>query len=79
MKYILEKKAVEKGFMFTNKAGKSRIKSIEIEIPYKIEGKKSIPDFEKQKKLAEKYEQLYAIKDRLIQSLQGLQEIRISI
>ena len=39
---------------------------------------KSIPDFEKQKILSEKYEQLYNIKERIIQLLKVLQEIKIS-
>ena len=79
VKYVLEKKAVEKGFAFTNKAGKEKIKDIEIEIPLLIKEEKSIPDIKEQEKLARKYEELYKIKQELIQSLEGLYEISIDI
>jgi len=79
VKYVLEKKAVEQGFAFSNKAGKSRIKDIEIEIPaFKKKGD-LIPDIKKQKELAKEYEEIYDIKDNLVQYLQGLNEISVEI
>ncbi len=79
VKYVLEKKAVEQGFAFSNKAGKSRIKDIEIEIPALKKNVDLNPDIKKQKELAGEYEEIYEIKDKLIQYLQGLNEISVEI
>ena len=79
VKYVLEKKAVERGFAFTNKAGKTRIKDIEIEIIAFKKNGHLIPDINKQKELAEEYKEIYEIKDQLVQYLQGLNEISVEI
>ena len=79
IKYMIEKKAVERGFAFSNKAGKRRIKDIEIEIPAFRKNGKLIPDINKQKRLAKKHKEIYEIKDKLVQYLQGLNEISVEI
>ena len=79
VKYVLEEKAVEQGFAFSNKAGKSRIKDIEIEIPVFKKNGDSIPDIKKQKTLSKEYEEIYEIKDQIVQYLQGLNEISVEI
>jgi len=79
VKYILEKKAVERGFAFSNKAGKSKIEDIEIEIPAKKVDGQLIPDIEKQKLLAKEFGSLYDIKINLVQYLQGLSEVSVDI
>jgi len=79
IKYVLEKKAVERGFAFSNKAGKSRIRDIEIEIPAIRKNGSLIPDIRKQKELAIEYEEIYAIKDKIVQYLYGLNEISVEI
>ena len=78
VKYKLEKKAVELGFTYLNKARKSRIKDIEIEFP-SIHNKGRIPDIKLQKKLAKKIEDTYKIKENLIQNLESLSEISIEM
>lgn len=78
VKYVLEKKAVEKGFTYANKAGKNKIKNIKIEIPYKIKDGKKIPDIEKQKELLKKYEDSYEIKNNLAEYLQELKETKVN-
>lgn len=79
VKYVLEEKAIEMGFAFSNKAGKTRIKDIEIEFPSIIENGINIPDINKQKQIAGKYRQAYVLKDNLIQYLQGLNDISVEI
>lgn len=79
VKYCLEKKAVEQGFAFSNKAGKSRIKDIEIEIPAFKKNGDLIPNIKNQKELAKEYEEIYEIKDKVVQYLQGLNEITVDI
>lgn len=79
VKYVLEKKAVEKGFAFTNKANKTRIKDIDIEIPAKKADDSLIPDIEKQKQYAEKYQYLYDMKEGLVEQLQDLKEISVEL
>ena len=78
VKHALEKKAVERGFTFTNKAGKSRLRDVEIEIPVNQKGE-VLPDIKKQKELAKKYDKLYEIKEKVIEHLQDLHDICIEI
>ncbi len=79
VKSILEVKAIEEGLSYTNKAGKGRIKDIEIEIPSKIDESKDEPDFKQQQEIAHKYEKLYALSSQMSQSLEELYKIVISI
>jgi hypothetical protein len=79
VKYILEKKAIERGFAFSNKGGKSRIKDIEIEIPAINRNSELIPDIKRQKDLVYEFEKIYNIKSNLIQYIQGLIDISVEI
>ena len=56
-----------------------KIKDIEIEIPAFKRNGDLIPDIKKQKELAKEYEEIYEIKDKLVQYLQGLNEISVEI
>lgn len=79
IKYVFEEKAIENGFGFSNKAGKSRIKDILISIPKKLEGGVIVPDINAQVKLAEKYRSIYLLKDNFISYLRELQDLRLSV
>lgn len=79
VKYMLEKMSVEHGFGFSNKAGKTRIKNIEIQIPAIRKDGELIPDIEGQKKLADEYRKLHEIKESIVQHLQELIEIYVEI
>lgn len=77
IKYSLEEKAVENGFGFSNKAGKTRIKDIEINLPKKQVSGIDMPDIDEQKRLAEKYEQAYVLKKDFVDKLQDMQELKV--
>lgn len=79
VKYVLEKKSIERGFMFSNKAGKTRIKDIEIEIPTKEKLGVIIPDIKCQKELAIKYSGLYEIKTQLYNEFFNLYHTQVEI
>jgi len=77
VKYLLEQKVLELGFAYSNKAGKSRIRDISIEFPFKKPD--VLPDIDKQKAMVVKYSQAYTTKDNLIQYLQDLVSISVEI
>lgn len=77
IKYSLEEKAVESGFGFSNKAGKSRIKDIEISIPKVRENGKDAPNIIEQKKLAKKYKEMYSLKENFIERLEEIRELKV--
>lgn len=79
VKYLLETKAVEKGFAYSNKAGKSKIKNIEIEFPSKIVNENKELDIKKQSLLAEEYNQIDKIKKGVLDSLITLNEIKVEL
>ena len=62
LKIIIEKKLLSKGFDFGNKCSMEKVMEMEIEIPTL---KNNNFDLEKQKKLAEKYERFYNLKNNL--------------
>ncbi len=72
IKILIEEVALESGFHYSNKAGKSKIKDILLPFPSKNIGKQIIPDLEKQREIAEKHEKILLIKDTLLQRLQIL-------
>lgn len=78
VKFSFEEKSVENGFGFSNKAGKSRIKDIQINFPKKIEDGVEVPDIEAQRKIADKYKNIYLLKDNFISYLQELEEVRLT-
>lgn len=79
IKYALEEKAVESGFGFSNKAGKSRIKDIEINIPKTKKDTSCIPDIKEQEKLAKKYKEAYALKINFIEKLKEVQGLKVIV
>ncbi|MBU1130974.1 N-6 DNA methylase [Patescibacteria group bacterium] len=76
LKYEIEKKAKKQEFGFTNKAGKSRLKNIIIQIPIDMEGNFEI---EKQKEIAQKYEKVEELKKELTEKLDILTNYKISL
>jgi type I restriction enzyme M protein len=74
LKHILERKAIESGFTFANKAGKSRIKEIPIEIPVDEAGNF---DLKKQQEIAEDYDRIDRIKKQLSESLEEVFGVEI--
>ncbi|MBA7579756.1 hypothetical protein ES708_21632 [subsurface metagenome] len=80
VKYLLEQRVLELGFAYSNKAGKSRIRDIGIDLPSKrINNADVLPDISKQKEIVNKYNQAYITKDSLIQYLQDLNNISVEI
>ena len=78
IKYSLEEKAVENGFSFSNKAGKARIKDIEISLPKTTEAGKILPDIKAQKRIAGKYREVISLRNGFINQLQKFRELRIT-
>src|SRR6185437_12884814 len=78
-KYVLEERAVESGFGFSRKAGKVRIKDLEIAFPVMEQNGKILPDLHEQKRLAEKYRQMYRLKVEFVAELQGLLGLNILV
>lgn len=74
LKYVLEKKAIELGFTFTNKAGKARLKDIIIEIPISENGQ---IDLRKQQEIANEHKRLDSIKKQLSESLEEVFGVEI--
>lgn len=66
VKIILEELALEYGFHYSHKAGKSRIADIPIPLPMTPS---SLPDIGKQKSIAEKYLQTVQVKDSILERL----------
>ncbi len=79
VKYVLEEKAVESGFGFSRKAGKVRIKDIEIEFPVTQQYGKTVPDLNEQKLLAKRYAEVYQLKGEFIAELEKLQGLNILV
>lgn len=80
VKYLLEQRVLELGFAYSNKAGKSRIRDIGIDLPPKrMNNADVLPDINKQKEIVDKYNQAYVTKDSLIQYLQDLKNISVEI
>lgn len=79
VKYVLEERAVENGFGFSRKAGKVRIKDLEIEFPIIERDGKSLPDLNEQKRLAERYREVYCLKEGFVAELEGLQGLNILV
>ncbi len=79
IKYVLEEKAVESGFGFSRKAGKVRIKDIEIKVPQTTKDGRVIPDIEEQKKMAKKYQDIYSLKSDFTKQLSELLDLSVRI
>lgn len=79
VKYVLEERAVESGFGFSRKAGKVRIKDLEIEFPFTEQNGKKVPDLSEQRRLAERYRQIYSLKGEFVAELEGLLGLNVLV
>jgi hypothetical protein len=69
VKYMLERKALESGFQFSNKAAKRRVKELSIPFPVLKGHNESIPDIETQKLIAKRYREIDGIRSEMISKL----------
>lgn len=76
IKYELEKRAAERGFGYTNKAGKTRISDIEIPIPLDKSGNANL---DIQTAIANKYKKTYELKDNIISQLRDITSLSVSL
>ncbi|UCM93428.1 MAG: restriction endonuclease subunit S [Rickettsia endosymbiont of Cimex lectularius] len=76
LKYTIENELTTKNFGFANKAGKSKIKNIEIKIPITVTGEF---DLLKQKEIAEKYRKIEEIKNNIKRELEKIENIKVDI
>ena len=82
VKFILEKEAKKKDLGFSNKAGKSRIKDIEIKIPVKENMDKNndlVFDLDAQKILSSNYMKIEEIQQQIQTELENMQKISVEI
>lgn len=79
VKYVLEGKAIESGFGFSRKAGKIRIKDIKIEFPAVEKNNETIPDIAEQKRLANRYHEIYSLKFNFSSQLEELIGLNIQV
>ena len=77
VKYILEIKATEEGLSYY-KAGKGRIKNIEIEVPTIKSKDRDEIDIKQQRDIVQKYEKVYKLRDGIVQALESLCEIEVN-
>lgn len=76
IRFVLENAIKERGFSFTNKLGKSKIKDIEITIPL---DKNRVISLTEQISLREKYEKIKLMKEKLSQEVYSLNEVIVEI
>jgi type I restriction enzyme M protein len=76
LKYEIENEFAKKGFDFSNKAGKGKIKDILIEIPISQSGE---IDYEKQQEIIEKYEYTEKLKQKIEEYKKQIKEIQVEI
>ena len=79
VKYILQKEAAKRELGFSNKAGKSRIADIKINLPIKKSGNKSIIDIQKQAELADKYRKVAEIQENFITEIELLKTLTVEL
>ncbi|TAH33353.1 hypothetical protein EYC58_01885 [Candidatus Saccharibacteria bacterium] len=77
VKFILEERAAERGFGYSNKAGKSRISDIEIPIPVNS-GEDKTPNLETQRNVADSFRRAYELKDEVVEEFNKLAHREIS-
>jgi len=76
LKYILENEVRKLGYGWTNKLGKAKMVDVKIEIPVNNQGES---DIVKQREIAQEYEKVHQTRDTLVQHLQGLAEVIVSM
>jgi hypothetical protein len=72
VRHLIDRKALESGAAYQNKPGKGRIKNLELDIPAKLEGESLVPDPDRQRETAAKYQDLYRLKRQIIDMLRTL-------
>lgn len=72
VRHLVDRRALEAGAAYQNKPGKGRIKSLDIDLPAKIEDGVLVPDLARQKELAARYEVLYRLRTQLTDMLRAL-------
>lgn len=77
VKFILEERAAERGFGYSNKAGKSRISDIEIPIPVN-DPLSQTPSLKTQRRVADDYRHAYELKDAVVKEFNRLAHREIS-
>jgi len=76
LKYSVEKELMKRNFGFSNKAGKDKIRNIEIEIP--IDENDNF-DLKKQKEISEKYKEIDEIKRKIKIYLEEIEKVKIDV
>lgn len=79
VKYVLESKAIEEGLGYTNKAGKGRIRDLQLDIPCNLVDGVKQPNIIKQKELAKEYHQIQCIKQKLVSIVSELRKAAVEI
>lgn len=79
VKYALEAKVVNERLGYTNKAGKGRIKDLNLDIPCRIINGVKQPDIVKQQIFRQKYNEIQSIKQDLIDTLKELSKVIVEI
>ncbi|CAG8437326.1 6939_t:CDS:2 [Ambispora leptoticha] len=74
--YAVEKELLKQEFGFSNKAGKDKVKDIEIKIPTNPEGGF---DLLRQEEIAKKYKQIEEIKEKIKAELEKIENIKVDI
>jgi type I restriction enzyme M protein len=76
LKYSIENKASKENFGFTNKAGKSKLGNLTIEIPI-LENNKF--DLKTQEEIARRYQKIDDIKQMIMSELEKIEDIKIDL
>ncbi len=76
IKYTLQNLIKKLGYNFSNKLGKEKIQTISIQLPVTNDG---TMDIKRQKKIANMYEKVYSVKKGLVDNLQIISEVMVSM
>ncbi len=76
LKYVLQNEVRKLGYGWSNKLGKTKMVDIKLRIPT---NNKDGFDINKQREIAEKYEKVYRTRDDIVQYLQSLSKIIVSM
>ncbi|VAW32157.1 Type I restriction-modification system, DNA-methyltransferase subunit M [hydrothermal vent metagenome] len=76
LKYAIEDEFAKHDFGFSNKAGKSKIRNIEISVPI---DENNEPDIKKQSKIAERYQKIEEIKNQIAVELNAISSTNVTV
>ena len=76
LRYIIQNAVRKHGFNYSNILGKEKMSKILIQIP-KINDK--LLSVDQQKNIANKYDRIYSMKKKIVNYLQNINEVKISI